>query len=170
MNLKLIGAILCICACGCCGFLTAAHHARNIRLLENLLFAVDYMICELQYRATPLPLLCRQAGGQCSGRIRQILFAFADELDAQLSPNAGICMSSALDRTGETDSKISIAFQELGKQLGRFDLAGQIQGLENCREHCAEDLLQMKSNKDSRIRSYQTLGLCAGAAVAILLV
>ena len=170
MNMKWIGAILCICACGSCGFLTAAHHARNIRLFENLILALDYMICELQYRATPLPALCRQAGGQCSGRIRQIFLAFADELDAQLSPNACICMSCALDSIGEVDSNISLAFQELGKQLGKFDLAGQIQGLENCRVHYSEELLQMKTNKDSRIRSYQTLGLCAGAAVAILLV
>ena len=170
MNFKMIGAIFIIAACGGCGFLTAASHNSKIRQFQSLVQVLDYMICELQYRATPLPQLCRQAADQCSGKLREIIAALSEELDAQISPNANICMASVLGRTGELDSAVSSALIELGNQLGKFDLSGQIRGLKNCRDYCALKLEQMNKNKDNRLRSYQTLGLCAGAAIAILFV
>lgn len=170
MNIKVIGAMLAICACGSCGFITAAHHVSQIRLFQNLIHAVELMICELQYRATPLPLLCRQAGEQCSGKIRQIFLSLSDELEAQISPNVGICMASVLDKYGDIDVSLSTACMELGDQLGRFDLPGQIRGLESYVKRLSTKLEQLNKNKESRIRSYQTLGLCAGAAIAILFV
>ena len=170
MNIKVIGAILAICACGSCGFITAAHHASQIRLFQNLMHAVEFMICELQYRATSLPLLCRQTGDQCNGKIRQIFLTLSDELEAQVSPNVGLCMASALDKLSDIDEALSTVCMELGNQLGRFDLPGQIRGLESCVKSLSTKLEQLNKNKESRLRSYQTLGLCAGAAVAILFV
>lgn len=170
MNYKLIGALLTVVSCGGCGFLTAAKHASNIRQLENLISILDYMISELHYRATPLPCLCRQAGEQFSGKIGQIFIVLSEELETQISPNAGICMGSALYRMNYSDSLLYEVMTELGDHLGRFDLQGQISGLEHCREHCASKLELLSKNKENRLRSYQTLGLCAGAAIAILLV
>ena len=43
-------------------------------------------------------------------------------------------------------------------------------GVETVRGECRRELEQMNVNKDVRLRSYQTLGFCAGAAVAILLI
>lgn len=170
MNFKIVGAVLVVCACGCCGFLSAAHHLTNIRLLQNLINVFDFMVCELQYRATPLPKLCRQAGEQCSGKIGQILYALSDELEAQVSPNVEICMASVLCRHSELHRTIYSTLNELGKQLGKFDLSGQIHGIENCRNECAAKLTELSKDKENRLRSYQTLGLCAGAAIAILFV
>ena len=170
MNFKIIGAALVVTACGGCGFLIAASHHSRIRQFQIFVQVLDYMICELQYRATPLPLLCRMASNQCNGKLQQVLFKLAEELDAQISPNVDICMASVLDRIGELDPSIAVAFVEMGNQLGRFDLPGQIRGLESCRERCISKLEQMSANKDNRLRSYQTLGLCAGAAIAILFV
>ena len=68
------------------------------------------------------------------------------------------------------DSMLHEVMTELGDHLGRFDLQGQINGLEHCREHCVSKLKLLSDNKEKRLRSYQTLGLCAGAAIAILLV
>jgi len=62
------------------------------------------------------------------------------------------------------------AAEELGGNLGRFDIPGQLRGLENTRKECCDKLQMLTQNNDSRLRSYQTLGLCAGAALAILLV
>ena len=56
------------------------------------------------------------------------------------------------------------------QNLGKFDMSGQLRGLENARNVCRENLELLMYNKDRRLRSYQTLGLCAGAAVAILFV
>ena len=170
MNYKLMGALLTVVSCGGCGFLTAAKYVSNIRQLENVINILDYMISDLHYRATPLPCLCRQVGEQFSGRIGQIFVALSEELETQISPNASICMASVMCRVNYSDSMLHEVMTELGDHLGRFDLQGQISGLEHCREHCVSKLKLLSDNKEKRLRSYQTLGLCAGAAIAILLV
>lgn len=170
MNFKLIGALCVITSCSCCGFMMASEHIGRIRLLQNLISALDYMECELQYRCTPLPQLCRQASEQTTGKIQKILSLMAEELESQISPNADRCMASALDRLGDMDPMMYQILTDLGKSLGKFDLEGQLQGFDSARAVCRENLSQLVLNKDNRIRSYQTLGLCAGAAVAILFV
>ena len=58
----------------------------------------------------------------------------------------------------------------LRNSLGRFDIDGQMSGMEAVRQECERNLLLLRNNRENRLRSYQTLGLCAGAALAILLV
>lgn len=170
MNIKWIGACCIVAACGGCGFLMAFQYLTKIRLLRTLMDALDYMACELQYRCTPLPQLCRQAGQLSQGKIREVFILLADELEAQISPDAQRCMASVLDRLGDLDKTLYEILSALGTSLGRFDMPGQLRGLENGRNTCREKLEQLTQNKDSRLRSYQTLGLCAGAAIAILFV
>ena len=57
---------------------------------------------------------------------------------------------------------------QLGDSLGRFDLSGQIQGLASVQKRAEFELEQLRRNQDVRLRSYQTLGLCAGAALVVL--
>ena len=128
------------------------------------------MHCELQYRCTALPLLCRQAGEREPGKIGKVFLKFASELEAQVCPDVSCCMSVTLAEFAELPAVVSQLLTSLGENLGNFDLDGQLLGLEQVRALCTERLGLLLANKDSRVRSYQTLGLCAGAAVAILLV
>ena len=45
-----------------------------------------------------------------------------------------------------------------------------LQSIEALRELTESQLKEHNENQDVRIRSYQTLGLCAGAAIAILFI
>ena len=128
------------------------------------------MVCELQYHVTPLPELCRQASTQREGFVKQLLTNLASELDAQVSPDVKTCLAVAAARSGTLTPRLEEAICILGASLGRFDLQGQLQGLESVRAYCSTALKQMADGRDHRLRSYQTLGLCAGAALAILLV
>lgn len=170
MNLKIFGAIFVITGCGGWGFLVAAQHMQKIRLLKSLSGAIAYMECELQYRSTALPVLCEITGKQMNGKIRQLLLAMSAELEAQVAPNAEQCMIHAMEKCGEIPKPIDQLCRELGSSLGKFDLYGQLRGLESVRMECDHYLTQMQSNQEIRIRSYQTLGLCAGAAMAILFI
>jgi hypothetical protein len=60
--------------------------------------------------------------------------------------------------------------QLLGASLGRFDLDGQLTALETARASCRHCLEGLESNRDIRLRNYQTLSLCAGAALALILI
>lgn len=166
--LKWLGAVLIIGGCGGFGFLLAASHRRTEQCLRRLIAALDYMECELQYHLTPLPALCRQAAAESSGMIRELFCALAQELEDQVSPDVKSCMQAAIGRIRELPRQVADALRELGSSLGRFDLQGQLQGLEAVRATCRRSLEELSANREVRLRSYQTLGLCAGAALAIL--
>lgn len=170
MNYKWIGAIFIIFSCGGFGISLARTHRREESTLRQLISALDLMECELQYRLTPLPELCRQAGLESRECIRTVLLKLSQELEAQIAPEVSICMRAAISGVKDIPPKTAQALDKLGSSLGRFDLPGQLKGLESLRSDCRRTLEELNRNKDQRLRSYQTLGFCAGAALAILLV
>ena len=58
---------------------------------------------------------------------------------------------------------------ELSDTLGCFNLSGQLDGLVQAVRQAEKALNELTFEQDVRLRRYQTLGLCAGAALAILL-
>lgn len=170
MSLKWIGAFLIMSGCGLIGFSISAAYRRQERELRELISAMEYMTCELRYKMTPLPEMCRQAGMERRGIVGRLLINLANELDSQVSPDVQSCLAVAAATAGPLPNRIQEAICILGASLGRFDLDGQLQGMEAVRAFCREQLDRMSANRDVRLRSYQTLGLCAGAALAILFV
>lgn len=169
MIAKWTGVVLILLGCSAVGFKMANDHRREIKSLQQLIRMLDFMICELGFRVTPLPQLCRLAAAECGGHIRTVMLEMAKELDAQISPDAFRCMKAALRHTSGIPEKTRTCLDVLGSTLGCFDLEGQLAALESAKQACHQQLKELENNKDNRIRSYQTLGLCAGAALVILL-
>ena len=170
MTVKLVGAILVIAGCGGFGLSLARSHLREERALRRLISALDLMQCDLQYRLTPLPELCRLAATDVGGEVGKVFKQLSEELETQLSPDVHSCMKAVLAKEDNLPKYAAKGLRHLGQSLGRFDLEGQIKGLETVRQECRRDLDSLGKNKDHRLRSYQTLGLCAGAAIAILFI
>lgn len=168
MSYKWIGAVLVIAGCGGFGFSLAAGHKKEEKLLRQMLHVLQFMECELQYRLTPLPELCRQAGKETGGALRDVLLDLARELDWQVAPDACSCMTAALKKNRDIPTSLRRLLLQLGRTLGRFDLTGQIRGLQSVQAECEEEMKRLGKDRDVRMRSYQTLGLCAGTALAIL--
>lgn len=169
MGYKWIGAILIVLSCSGCGFAIAAGKRREEKLLTQLMGVLQFMEAELQYRLTALPELCRMAAGECRGILQTVFLNLYRELTWQKMPDAGSCMYAALQRTGEIPSRVRRSLVQLGHILGRFDLPGQLEGIRSLRKRCEDSLESLRKNRDERLRSYQTLGICAGAALAIML-
>ena len=167
--IKWIGAALIIGIFSWFGYSMAAAHRREEQALRSLIGALDYMQCELQYRMTPLPELCRQAGEQERNAVGYVLLMLARELECKVSPDAEQSMCIVLENGGNLPVYTRKAFELLGSTLGRFDLDGQIMGLENVRAFCRSELDKLSENRNEKLRNYQTLGLCAGTALAIIL-
>lgn len=168
MTIKLMGAFLVFAGCGGFGFAMASAHRREEQELRQLLIALEFMECELSCRMTPLPHLCRSASNVVTGTVRSFFRHLADEMDAQVSPDAASCVRAALGQCAGLSRTVSVQMEELGNTLGLFDLPGQLRGLGSASARCRLALEELSRNRDSRLRSYQTLGLCAGAALAIL--
>ena len=168
MGIKWIGAMLIIAACGGFGFALAAAHRREERTLHQLINVLDFMESELTYRLTALPELCRTAANQCTGDLKHLFEVLYKELDAQVQPEVTLCMNAALKSVPYIPSLAAGELNHLGRCLGQFDLEGQLRGLTSVQQRCRRDLERLERGRDDRLRSYQTLGLCAGAALAIL--
>ena len=168
MTLKLIGAALIVMGCCGVGYYLVYSHKREEDALRQLIGALDYMGCELQYRLTPLPELCRVAAAENRGVVCALMLNLAKELDSQISPDAATCMQAAIEKTPRLPDKTKKLLVRLGGSLGRFDMNGQLRGLENTRILCRKELEELQKDRNVRLRSYQTLALCAGIALAIL--
>jgi stage III sporulation protein AB len=169
MNLQWIGAVLIIAGCGGVGFGMALNYKREALCLRQLLQVLEMFSCELEYRLTPLPELFRKASNTATGTLSKVLQNVAMELENQIAPNAAYCMISALKGAKDLPAKAVFALTDLGSSLGEYDLDGQLAGIASVQATCRTQLDEMESNRTQRIRSYQTLALCAGAALAILL-
>lgn len=170
MMYKWIGAILILSACGAFCVLFSISFKLEESSLQTLIAALDYMECELQFRQTPLPDLCRQAGIQSKGIISEALLHLSEELSFQISPDVESCMSAAIARAKRLPPLSKECLISLGQSLGRFDITGQIREFDAIRTDCRRKLNMLTSNRDIRIRNYQTLVLCAGAAIVILFI
>ncbi len=169
MEYRWVGAFLIIAACSGCGFSVAAGKRKEERLLYQLLEVLQYMEADLRYRMTPLPDLCRKVAGNVTGILRVVFMNLFRELSWQKLPDAGSCMMAAIQRTGEMPGRIRRLLVLLGQTLGQFDLDGQLLGIQTVRRRCEESLESIRKNRDERLRSYRTLGICAGAALTIIL-
>lgn len=169
MILKGVGAVCIIISCLGFGMMISCHHKKEVRSLRCLINALCFMENELQFRMPALPDLCRQTAAECKGSIRNLFLNLSDELDNQISPDVKHCMDLALYRTSDIPNETKKCLLMLGSGIGRFDLTGQLRTLESVRKECSEKLEKLLVNSDNRLRSYQTLGLCGGTALIILL-
>lgn len=170
MNYKWIGALLILTACGGTGFTISANARKEETILQQLCFSIEYMKSDLQYHLTPLPQLCRQTAKHSAGILRKLFHTLAIILEQQKYPEASDCMRITLDSLPELPRSARTVCGELGRSLGELDLHGQLQGLNYACKICRKKQTQLEKGREQRLRSYQTLGLCAGAALAILLI
>ncbi len=168
MSIKWIGAMLIVAGCGGLGFLMSWNYNRELAAVRQLVRALEYMESDLEYRLTPLAELCRKTAVILTGSLKAAYLAFAGELENQIAPDAAFCMGKALHSVPELPKRTAEFLNQLGESLGQFDLPGQLRSLQALRTACTAAAVQMESLRPQRVRSYQTLGLCAGAALAIL--
>lgn len=167
---KILGAALILIGCGGFGMKICMSYKREEEMLRQLIHALNYIQCELQFRMTPLPELCAQASSGCKGKISHYFKRLSEELTRQVSPDVSGCINAAKESMGRFPERVDKTLEILAMSLGQFDVQGQLQALETARSHCKAALDSMEENRDMRLRSYQTLGICAGAALVILLV
>ena len=168
MICKILGAGMILCSCTGYGFFLASRLRREETALTQLAGTLEWMICELEYRQTPLPELCTLASGR-GGILEQVFFSLGAQLDQSYVRDAAGCMERAIEQAGNLPPRTGHLLWELGRTLGKFDLKGQILGLQSVHALCVRDLGEVQHNLSLRLRGYRTLGICACVALVIIL-
>lgn len=170
MMLRFIGAVLVLAAGGAVGFSIAAQERREQRQLEDFARSLEMMGQELRCNLTTVDHLLLLAAAQTGGTVARIYHAAALALQQQAGPDVQTCMSAALKSSPEAPNQLRELFVYLGSTLGKFDLPGQLAGLRHVHQQCTRRLEALRQGQAERHRSYRILGLCAGGALAILLI
>jgi stage III sporulation protein AB len=168
MTLRWIGAALIVAGTGSVGFKMVNGVQKESSLLRELIQSLDLMCWELECRRPPLHQLCCAASRDEHGGVARVLRELSSELERRIAPDAGSCMAATLKKIKDLPPSVRELFTELGTSLGRFDLEGQLEGLEAVKRSAQRKLTTLEEGKKERLRSYQTLGICAGIALAIL--
>ena len=167
--IRLLGAVLLTAGCGGLGFSLAATYRREMSMLRRLIQTLQEMEWELKYRMPVLSGLCKIAADTSAGVIRDIFRELEEKLNNREIYDISACMNAIVIQK-ELPRSVGKNLKPLGSSLGRYDLEGQLQGLEAIRRQCRKDLKKLEENSGQRLRNYQTLALCAGIALAILLI
>ena len=170
MIIRILGAVFIILGCGGFGFLIAHNARRETMALRQFISALEFMECELNYRLTPLPQLCRQVSTVFGGCIGHFFLCLSEEMELQSAPHVERCVLKAIRRCPDIPGKTCKRVIALGQSLGLFDLEGQIKCIRAINRENLRILELDSRDQNSRLRSYKTLGLCAGAALVILFI
>lgn len=166
--IRILGAAAVIVACGGFGFSLTMLTRKECAMLRILIRIIQEMQWELKYRMTGLPELCRLAGESGCGTIREVFCAMAQKLECREVVDVSAAFLSEVNKR-EFPRKVHRNLKQLGQSLGRYDLEGQLQSLETVRQQCRTDLTVLESEGKEQMRCYQTLTVCAGVALVILL-
>ena len=154
---------------GCCGFAAAGRLRRQERELKSLSAALERMNWELSCLQSSASELMRAGAKAAHGAVAELLLNAAQMMEAQLLPDATACICAAAKRHMVLEQTAEL-FEILGASFGKYDLDGQRAALQSVSCACSRALASHCDGMDSRMRSYRILGLCAGGALAILLI
>lgn len=164
---KWIGAGCVFLACGAIGFGAATSLRKEEQLLLQTKRMLEKMESELSYRVSSLPQLCLCASG-CGRQLEQLYAKLSACLVEQVFADAASCMEAVLCEENLPQS-VTQLHRMLGQTLGDYDLSGQLGELAAVKAACEDSIDSLRRNSVQKARAYKTLGLCAGAALAIML-
>lgn len=170
MSIKIWGAILLLSGCCWIGFQFTRSYMIHENTLKQLIRSMQYMKCELPYRLTPLPELCLHLSTQCTGLVKKYFWMLSNELENQAAPDVEKCSDHTIAKLQPLSTQQNKLLKRFGTSIGQFNLSGQLQSIDAFLKYCEKRLQVSEANRPSRVRNYQTLALCAGAALVILFI
>ena len=139
-------------------------------MLFQLIHTLEIMESELQYRLTPLPDLCNIVARELNGVLKTVFLSLEKELKNRKMADVCSCMNAVVYSLKISNPQISSILLQLGRSLGRYDLAGQLRGLSYLKNICEHKAEHFQNNSIQKNKCYKTLGLCTGIALAIIFI
>lgn len=164
---KWIGAGLVFAGCTGAGFLKAAAYRKEERLLSETVRLLEQMENELAFRVSDVYALCDLAH-HFSREISAFYAAVKESLVDQSVDTVSTAMELAWRKEKYFSKSVYEIHRLLGQTLGQFDLEGQLREIASVKALCKQRVTLLQDNRDGKLKSYQTLGFCAGAALALM--
>ncbi|MBR1528277.1 MAG: stage III sporulation protein AB [Oscillospiraceae bacterium] len=161
--MKLSGMLLLLFCGGGTGFYLSRQIRSQIRIWSVLIALLEDCMIYIRYQHLPLPelfaLLKEKQAYQNLDFLQKLSFT------PELSPET--LWNQALEGTRVPPQAREI-LRNLGAELGRTDLQGQLAVLTLCRTQMQNALEHCRTDCEQKSKLYQALGWLGGAAMAVL--
>lgn len=170
--MKIAGVLLIVFSAASFGFRYAWNVRRRCDLIGQLLLALRLLKSELSAHGTPLPQAFGFLAAATSGSTAAYFSAAAKEMNKNrwMTPDRGLRLAESQLKELTGEDPVRQVLHDLGAGLGRFDLEGQLGGIGCAVARMEQFQKEAEAEKSLRCKTYRALGICAGLALAILLV
>ena len=166
--MKMIGMVFIIFAVSSVGFTMSASIKKEKSLLMQMQRALQILRNEIAFCGTPLPQTFALMAASCSGNLERVFSDTAKLMDRHRWMSPAAAMEQTL--SGRQETALSDVLRELAAGLGNYDLQAQITSIRMADERIAALLQQTEQEVRAKGKIYETLGICGGLSVAILLI
>lgn len=165
--MKYLGIVFVLISSATVGFQMAESLKNKCSLLRCFLESLNVLEREIAICGTPLPQAFARMAGSSNGVLAEIYSETAKSMDR----NPWVTPYDAV-RTAVSDREDLLCqlLLPLFQKLGKYDTDAQKQAVEAARRDTETVLEKLTEECHIKSRTYRTLGICTGLAVAILLV
>ena len=160
MPLKLLGALALILAGFVAGRMRTGRLQARRTFLRDMQGFLSSLSTALRFQGTDIFRSVSSSGG---------LFAAAHRQDNEPFDTMWERVTSGFPRRYALNAQDVSLLRELGAQLGKTDVEGQLQHIELYRTLFAKQLASAEEDVRQKAKLYQTLGLFVGVSAAIVL-
>ena len=170
--MKTFGVVIIVVSAASFGFQYAASVRRRCQMIGQLLLALRLLKSEISTHGTPIPQAFGFLAAATNGSTADYFSDAAKEMARKRWLSADASLRGAEDKLKELqrDDPVKTVLHELGAGLGRFDLESQLNGIQCAIARLEQIQHDAEKDKTVHCRTYRTLGICVGLALAILLI
>ena len=168
--IRWLGFALIVSGAGAAGMFMAHDVKRQVEMLHELESVIHRIKRDMEYNLMPLPDIAA-AVGRGNGRFRYLFQNFASLSREHSGIPCGVIMQKAFH-----DPKIQVSpfcvdlLLELFHVLGTQDLEGQLRAAQMSLQRLQTEQERLSRSRDKRMHDCRTISICAGLALAILLI
>lgn len=170
--MKIVGILFVMLSSLSVGLRYAHMVQQRCTTIGQIILALRLLKSELSTHGTPLPEAFGLLAAATFGSAAAYFSSAAKEMNRNrwISPKESLQMAEAhLKEFTIKDPAIQI-LRDLSSGIGKFDMDSQLNALENAISRFELLRHSAEQERSVRCRTYRTLGLCTGIALAILLI
>lgn len=170
--MKIAGSIMIVLSAGYFGFRHAGSVRRRCDLIGQLLLALRLLKSELSTYGTPLAQAFGVLAAATGGDAAAYFSLAAKEMNSKrwITPDRALWLAEGQLKDIPEQDPVRLVLRDLGVGLGRYELESQLNSIANAEARMEQLRTEAETEKGIRCKTYRMIGICAGLALAILLV
>lgn len=166
--MKLAGVIFILASAWSVGCRFSSAMRSRCELVKRFMDALQILRNELSFLGTPLSDAFRAVAASSVGYWGQVFEDMASRMERERWLTPATAAEEAV--ASIKDEPASHIMVELAAKLGSYDLEAQLCGIDCALDTARSLLRELEEEKKIRSKTYKTLSICTGAAIAILLI